>query len=70
VALVPVLNAVRSVVISGDPPFNLDRVFEGTFVIVQVVGALTPRPAAQKAIAVTNLTLFVAMVVLTSLTPG
>lgn len=69
-ALIPVLNAIRSVVISGDPPFNLDRVFEGTFAIVQMVGALTPRPAVQKAIAVINITLFVAMVVLTSLTPG
>jgi hypothetical protein len=70
VALVPLLNAVRSVVISGDPPFNLDRLFEGVFVVIQVAGALTPRAGVQKAIAVTNLVLFVAMVVLTSLTPG
>ena len=70
VALVPVLNAIRSVVISGDPAFNLDRVFESTFFVIQVTGALTGRPAVQKAIAVLNLSLFVAMVVLTSLTPG
>lgn len=70
VATVPVLNAVRSVAISGDPPFNLDRVFELVFVVVQVIGASSGRPAVQKTIAVVNVTLFVAMVVLTSLTPG
>jgi hypothetical protein len=70
VAMVPVLNAVRSVVISGDPPFNMDRVFELTFVLVQLVGASTGRPAVQKLVAVVNITLFVAMVTLTSLTPG
>lgn len=70
VALVPLLNAVRSVVISGDPPLNLDRAFEGVFFVIQVIAALTGRPAVQKAVAVLNLTLFVLMVVLTSLTPG
>lgn len=70
IAAVPLLNAVRSVVISGDPPLNADRVFEAVFFVIQIVGAVTARPAWQKLIAVLNLTLFVAMVVLTSLTPG
>jgi hypothetical protein len=61
---------VRSVVISGDPPFNMDRVFEGTFFVLLLSAAVIGRPAYQKFIAVLNLTLFVAMVVLTSLTPG
>jgi hypothetical protein len=70
IAAVPLLNAVRSVVISGDPPLNMDRAFEGVFFVIQVVGAVTARAAWQNGIAVLNLTLFVAMVVLTSLTPG
>lgn len=70
VTLVPILNAVRSVYISGDPPFNMDRVFEASFAVLQVSGALIARPAWQKTLAVINLTLFVLMVFLTSLTPG
>ncbi|HET7464791.1 MAG TPA: hypothetical protein VFJ82_26345 [Longimicrobium sp.] len=70
ISLVPILNAFRSVVISGDPPFNLDRVFEVTFFVLLLSAAAIGRPAYQKFIAVLNVTLFVAMVVLTSLTPG
>ncbi|HYH78333.1 MAG TPA: hypothetical protein VEX86_01000 [Longimicrobium sp.] len=70
VAAVPLLNAVRSVVISGDPPINMDRVFEGVFFLVQVSGAAIGRPSYQKFVAVLNMALFVAMVLLTSLTPG
>jgi len=70
VALVPVLNAIRSVVISGDPLLNADRAFESTFFLIQVSGAAVGRPAYQKFVAITNIALFVAMVVVTGLTPG
>lgn len=70
VAVVPVLNAVRSVVISGDPPLNADRAFESIFFLIQVSAALIGRPAYLKFAAVANLSLFVVMIVLTGLTPG
>ena len=70
IAVVPLLNAFRSVVISGDPPWNMDRVFEALFFVVLASGAVIGRPAYQKFLAILNLSLFVVMVVLTSLTPG
>lgn len=70
VAIVPVLNAVRSVVISGDPFFNADRAFEVAFFLIQVSGVVVGRASYMKLVAVVNLALFVAMVALTSLTPS
>jgi hypothetical protein len=70
VALLPLLNAIRSVVVSRDPLFMAARPFEAAFFALLVMAAVVQREGWQKAIAVANLCLFVAFIILVGLKPG
>lgn len=69
-ALIPVTTAVRNTLVQGEPVWNQDRPFELAFLIVALAGLLTARERVHRWLSVVMLTLFMAMVVLTSLRPG
>jgi hypothetical protein len=57
-ALVPLLNGVRSLVISHDPLWMPARPFEAAFVLLLASGAAIRREGYQKLLAVVNLVVF------------
>jgi hypothetical protein len=57
-ALVPLLNGIRSLVISHDPPWTPARPFELAFVLLLASGAAIRREGYQKLLAVVNLVAF------------
>jgi hypothetical protein len=69
-ALIPVVTAVRNAGFQGAPLWNQDRPFELAFFLAALVGALTARERVHRLLPYVMLSLFVLMVVLTSLRPG
>jgi len=69
-ALVPLLSAIRAVVLSGDPITELDRLFDAAFITLLLTGAVSRSPRVHAVLATISLAAFLAMIVTTSLTPG
>jgi hypothetical protein len=69
-ALIPVTTAVRNAGFQADPLWNQDRPFELAFLLLALAGLLTASERVHRILPVAMLTLFLAMVVLTSLRPG
>src|SRR3954453_8074690 len=69
-AVVPLLSASRSILISGDPLFAPERPFEALFVVLLASGALVAREGYQKTLVVALVALFVAFIVVAGLQPG
>lgn len=69
-ALIPVVTALRNIGFQDAGFWNQDRPFELAFFLVALLGALTARERVHRILPIIMLTLFVLMVVLTSLRPG
>jgi len=69
-AALPLLNATRSVAISGDPLIGPERPFELAFFALLVSGIAVPREGYQKVLAVALAALFAAFIVVAGLRPG
>jgi hypothetical protein len=70
VALVPVVTAARNIGFQGEPFWNADRPFELAFFLLMLPGAFTADERVHRVLPALALSLFTAMVVLTSLQPG
>jgi hypothetical protein len=62
-ALVPLLNAIRSLVISHDPPWTPARPYEIAFILLLGSGAAVHREGYQKVLAVASLVVFAIFIV-------
>jgi hypothetical protein len=67
---VPLLNAIRSIVISGDPVLSRERPYEAAFLALLASGAIVRREGWQKVLAVALATLFITFIVMAGLRPG
>ncbi|WP_420129893.1 hypothetical protein [Longimicrobium sp.] len=68
--LIPIVTAVRNIGFQGAEFWNQDRPFELAFFLVALVGLVTASERVHRILPPVMLTLFIAMVVLTSLRPG
>lgn len=68
--LIPIATAVRNAGFQGEPLWNQDRPFELAFLLLALIGLLTASEGVHRILAPVMLTLFLTMVVLTSLRPG
>jgi hypothetical protein len=68
--LLPLLNAVRAVALSGDPLVTEERPFEAVFFALMLSGVLVRREGYQKLLAVVAIVLFTTFVVVAGLRPG
>jgi hypothetical protein len=68
--LIPIATVVRNAGFQGDPLWNQDRPFELGFFLLALSGLLTASERWHRILPVVMLTLFITMVVLTSLRPG
>lgn len=69
VGILPLLNFIRSITVSGDPLYIPQRPYEAVFFLMFASGALVGREWWQKVIAVASLVLFVVFILMASLTP-
>jgi hypothetical protein len=69
-AAVPLLSAVRSVTISGDPVLSPERPFEVAFMLLLGSGGLVENERWQSLVAVSSVVLFVVFIIMAGLQPG
>lgn len=69
-AAVPLVNALRSIFISGDPVWMRARPFELGFLALMVLGAVTRSPGIRRAVVVVSAALFFIFIVTAGLRPG
>jgi hypothetical protein len=69
-AVVPLVNSVRSVLISGDRVWVPERPFELGFFVAMLSGALVPSRGYQKLLGVAMMLLFFTFIVVAGLRPG
>jgi predicted membrane channel-forming protein YqfA (hemolysin III family) len=70
IAVVPLVNALRSIFISHDPLWMPGRPYEITFFVLMSAGALIPSPRLHRVLTVLSAALFLTFLITAGLRPG